>query len=442
MNLTSDIMGDWSIRDDFCMDDLNTVVKVEDLSAIDPYPFYPILDGAGDLCTGKPGDGCDVCGSAESHLGGQLGMLPCPAQLPLLEWSDVEDQLGEPEKDEMRCVNINQIFNMAEKASPQDKVIVEHRDKVISDCMWSSSSAHRLDMSDLGTPPLPALSVDMGDMDFGRPDTPQTDSESHSTDSDDLIQHVPKEESLARRLSPVPEKPAVTSGRSLLKRNQFSVKVARAPLRPDSKPALPSPTGDSSYSGDHSYSATNCIGILTPSPSPSESSSGEFMLNSSLFNRVYGSRHPFRAWCTVSERAIRGLSLGVGAGGDACRAGGGRPAAQLRVNPCPVAAAPVAGGCARRPAGRPRLTLAAVSTNGGRPVAGAAPSFGGNRPARGMPAGAETGLALRASRASRAARRRPFKPRCGRRPGRVASGGTGAPPLGRARAGIARLWWR
>ncbi|XP_043198427.1 myc proto-oncogene protein-like isoform X2 [Amphibalanus amphitrite] len=273
MNLTSDIMGDWSIREDFCMDDLNTVVKVEDLSAIDPYPFYPILDGAGDMCTGKPGDGCDVCGPTETHLS-SLGMIPCHTQLPLLEWSDVEDQLGEPEQDEMRCVNINQIFNMAEKAAPQDKVIVEHTDKVISDCMWSSSSAHRLDMSDLGTSPLPALSVE-SDVGFGRPDTPQTDSESHFTDSDDLIQRVPKEESIERRLSPVPEKPAaaVSSGRSLLKRNQFSVKVARAPLRPESKPALPSPSGDSSYSGDHSYSATNCIGILTPSPSPSESSS-------------------------------------------------------------------------------------------------------------------------------------------------------------------------
>ena len=277
MNLNG-MMGDWSTRDDFRMeDDLSTLVKTEDLAAIDPYPFYPILDGASDMCTGKPGDGCDVCGRAQSHLG-DFGLLSCPAQLPLLDWSDVEDQLGEPEpepeQDEMRCVNINQIFNMPEK--PLIKVEIEDTDNVISDCMWSSSSAHRMDMSELGTSPLPALSVE-NDVGFSRPDMPQTDSESHYTDSDDLIQRVPKQESFERRLSPVPEiseKPPAMSGRSLLKRNQFSLKVARAP---HSKPSVPSPTGDSSssYSGDHSYSATSCIGILTPSPSPSESSSGE-----------------------------------------------------------------------------------------------------------------------------------------------------------------------
>lgn len=256
-------------------DDLSTLVKTEDLVAMDPYPFYPILDGASDMCTGKPGDGCDLCGRAQFHLG-DFGLLSCPAQLPLLDWSDVEDQLGEPEpepeQDDMRCVNINQTFHMLEK--PLIKVEVEDTDKVISDCMWSSSSAHCLDMSELGTSPLPALSVE-NDIGFSRPDTPQTDSESHYTDSDDLIQRVPKQESFERRLSrsPVPEKPLAMSGRSLLKRNQFSLKVARAP---HSKPSVPSPTGDSSssYSSDHSYSATSCIGILAPSPSPSESSSG------------------------------------------------------------------------------------------------------------------------------------------------------------------------
>lgn len=300
MNLTMDILGDWS-REDFCMDqDLSAIVKSEDLAAMDPYPFYPILDGSSELCTDKQGDGCDVCGAAESHLG-EFGRIPCPSKLPLLDWSDVEDQLGEPEQDEMRCVNINQIFNMPEKVSPQAKVVVEHTDKVISDCMWSSSSSHRMDMSELGTSPLPALSVD-SHVEFGRPDTPQTDSESsHYTDSDDLIQRVPKEESVARRLAPVPDtKPTVTSGRSLLKRNQFSLKVARAPLRPESKPSvMPSPTGDSSYSGDHSYSATNCIGILTPSPSPSESSSEDDNNDSRT------ARHHARRRATVDSQTLQ-----------------------------------------------------------------------------------------------------------------------------------------
>ncbi|XP_037068118.1 myc proto-oncogene protein-like [Pollicipes pollicipes] len=271
MNLTIEhIMDDFFTRDDVCMDEeLNTIMKSEDVAAMDPYPFYPILDGGNDICTGK-GDGCDVCGVVRT-FGDGLGALSCsPTQLPLLDWFDVEDQLGEPaEQDAMRCVNINQIFNMPTKVCSQDSA--SNKDKVISDCMWSSSSSHRLDMSELDTSPLPALSVE-NDVEFSRPDTPQTDSESHFTDSDDLIQRVPKEK-VVRKLPSAPEQASTMCGRSLLKRNQFSLKVARAPFRPESKASLSSPSGDSSYSGDHSYSATNCIGILTPSPSPSESSS-------------------------------------------------------------------------------------------------------------------------------------------------------------------------
>lgn len=236
-------------------------------TTMDPYPFYPILDGASDMCIGK-GDGCEVCGVTKDHSN-ELGLFP--TQLPLLDLSDIESQLGQVhDEDSMRCVNINQIFNMPMK--PEHDSDSNHMDKVISDCMWSSSSPHRMGMDTVDSSPLPKLSVE-NDVEFSRPETPQTDSESVGTDSDDLIQRVPKEKSV-KMVVTSQEKAQLCSGRSLLKRNQM-LKVARAPYRSESKPSFSSQSTDSSYAGDHSYSAITCVGILTPSPSPSESSSGE-----------------------------------------------------------------------------------------------------------------------------------------------------------------------
>jgi len=266
----------------------DNMMRMSSDSLMDPYPFYPVLDSCSELCLGK-GD-CSMCGVSRTH-GSQSAahdlLSSSPTQLPLLDWSDVEDQLGEPEQDPMRCININQIFSMPIKPDPDsadvDPMVLAS--VMVNDCMWSSSSSHRMDMSPQQSSPLPALSVESDmlvetdSVEFGRPDTPQSDeSDSHYTDSDDLIQRVPKEKSVRKLPTPVPEKVQVItgSGRSLLKRNQF-LKVARAPTRPEPKASVPSVAVAAAtrdlHAGDHSYSATTCIGILTPSTSHSESSS-------------------------------------------------------------------------------------------------------------------------------------------------------------------------